>query len=82
VSGMNWLGGLMAERGGGSRVDDCGLGLKGGFKDSSLRLGRWFKIVVSGSNQFGRAAVRSAKDVAAEIFIENNSFATKDPTTI
>ncbi|RRT32720.1 hypothetical protein B296_00042208, partial [Ensete ventricosum] len=53
-----------------------------GFGDSGLRLGKWFKVAVDGSNQFGRAAARSAKDVVAEFFIENSNFATKDPTTI
>ncbi|RRT78527.1 hypothetical protein B296_00001438 [Ensete ventricosum] len=43
---MNWLGRLMAERDSGSRVDDCGLGLKddmvGGSKIGKV-LGIWEK---------------------------------------
>ncbi|RWW11495.1 hypothetical protein GW17_00024889 [Ensete ventricosum] len=38
----------MAERGSGSRVDDCGLGLKG------LGLEGWLMVAVDGSNRFGR----------------------------
>ncbi|RWW61216.1 hypothetical protein BHE74_00031740 [Ensete ventricosum] len=57
VSDMKWLGRLMAERGGGSRVDDCGLGLKEavrGFDDRGLGLEGWLRIAVDGSNRFGR----------------------------
>ncbi|RZS08596.1 hypothetical protein BHM03_00039586 [Ensete ventricosum] len=55
----------MVERGGGSRVDDCGLGLKEairGFDDRGLGLEGWLRIAVDGSNRFVWQGSLAAED--------------------